>query len=85
MNEDPANGPATPAVRATNDDATDRWERSVLHEVALASVTERRRARRWGIFFKLLGFAYLTVVLLAGFIGKAVAPQALGKPYLKER
>jgi simple sugar transport system permease protein len=27
----------------------------------------------------------LTVVLLAGFIGKAVAPQALGKPYVKER
>jgi simple sugar transport system permease protein len=26
----------------------------------------------------------LTVVLLAGFIGKAVAPQALGKPYVKE-
>ncbi|MEY3123695.1 MAG: hypothetical protein RLZZ573_215 [Pseudomonadota bacterium] len=27
----------------------------------------------------------LTVILLAGFIGKAIAPQALGKPYLKER
>jgi simple sugar transport system permease protein len=27
----------------------------------------------------------LTVVLLAGFIGKAVAPKASGKPYLKER
>lgn len=27
----------------------------------------------------------LTVVLLAGFIGKAVAPQALGRPYNKER
>jgi simple sugar transport system permease protein len=27
----------------------------------------------------------LTVVLLAGFIGKAVAPQAIGKPYVKER
>jgi ABC-type uncharacterized transport system permease subunit len=27
----------------------------------------------------------LTVVLLAGFIGKAVAPQALGQPYSKER
>ncbi len=26
----------------------------------------------------------LTVVLLAGFIGKAVAPKALGKPYVKE-
>jgi general nucleoside transport system permease protein len=27
----------------------------------------------------------LTVVLLAGFIGKAVAPAALGRPYVKER
>lgn len=27
----------------------------------------------------------LTVVLLAGFIGKAVAPQALGRPYTKDR
>ncbi len=27
----------------------------------------------------------LTVVLLAGFIGKAIAPKAIGKPYSKER
>ncbi len=27
----------------------------------------------------------LTVILLAGFIGKAVAPAALGRPYVKER
>ena len=27
----------------------------------------------------------MTVVLLAGFVGHAVAPKALGKPYLKER
>ncbi len=27
----------------------------------------------------------LTVVLLAGFIGQAIAPKALGRPYLKER
>jgi simple sugar transport system permease protein len=25
------------------------------------------------------------VVLLAGFIGKAVAPKAIGEPYVKER
>jgi simple sugar transport system permease protein len=27
----------------------------------------------------------LTVFLLAGFIGKAVAPKAIGVPYTKER
>jgi ABC-type uncharacterized transport system permease subunit len=27
----------------------------------------------------------LTVILLAGFIGKAVAPKAAGVPYVKER
>lgn len=27
----------------------------------------------------------LTVILLAGFMGKTLAPQALGRPYLKER
>jgi len=27
----------------------------------------------------------LTVILLAGFIGKAIPPKAIGKPYVKER
>ena len=27
----------------------------------------------------------LTVILLAGFIGRALAPKALGRPYVKER
>lgn len=40
------------------------WERDVLERVALAAVTEQRRARRWGIFFKLFFAAYLLVVLL---------------------
>jgi protease-4 len=41
------------------------WERKALEKVALAAVEEQRRARRWGIFFKLLGFAYLAVLLAA--------------------
>jgi len=42
----------------------DNWERKVLEKVALAAVDEQRRARRWSIFFKLLGFAYLSVLLV---------------------
>lgn len=39
------------------------WEHKILEKVALAAVSEQRRARRWGIFFKLLGFAYVTILL----------------------
>jgi protease-4 len=39
------------------------WERKVLEKIALEAVAEQRRSRRWGIFFKLLGFLYLTLVL----------------------
>ncbi|MEZ5661193.1 MAG: S49 family peptidase [Burkholderiaceae bacterium] len=38
------------------------WERSVLEKMALSLVIERRRARRWGIFFKLLLVAYVGVM-----------------------
>ena len=41
----------------------DRWARETLTKLALAAVTEQRRARRWGIFFKILFFAYLVVLL----------------------
>ncbi|MEI8163168.1 MAG: S49 family peptidase [Betaproteobacteria bacterium] len=40
-----------------------QWERKVLEKLALEAVAEQRRGRRWGIFFKLLGFGYLAVVL----------------------
>ena len=43
------------------------WERKVLEKVALEAVAEQRRARRWGIFFKLLGFTYLFILLGAAF------------------
>jgi protease-4 len=41
------------------------WEREVIEKLALAALQEQRRARRWGIFFKLLTFGYLTLLLLA--------------------
>ncbi len=39
------------------------WERETLEKVLLASIEEQRRARRWGIFFKLLLAIYLAIAL----------------------
>ncbi len=48
------------------------WERAVLEKVALSALHEQRRSRRWGIFFKLLGFIYLFALLFValGWMGK---------------
>jgi protease-4 len=51
------------------------WERKILEKVALEAVSEQRRARRWGIFFKLLGFTYVTVLLAALVDWEAMNPE----------
>jgi len=50
-------------------DSTDQWERKLVEKIAMAGVAEQRRGRRWGIFFKLLTFAYITwiIVLVTGW------------------
>jgi len=40
-----------------------QWERDVLNRLAFAAVNEQRRARRWSILFKSLGFLYLFLLL----------------------
>ncbi|MDX1374415.1 MAG: S49 family peptidase [Burkholderiales bacterium] len=45
-------------------DNADQWERKLVEKIAMAGVAEQRRARRWGIFFKLLTFAYITWIIL---------------------
>jgi protease IV len=44
-------------------DASAPWERRLIERLVLESQLERRRARRWGIFFKLLGALYLFALL----------------------
>jgi protease-4 len=44
-----------------------QWERGLIEKLATAALKEQRRARMWGIFFKLLGFAYLTIMLMLVF------------------
>jgi protease-4 len=54
--------PATGADPASLD--PQRLERQALHALLLETVREQRARRRWGILFKLLGFAWLTVLLV---------------------
>ncbi|MGH8725991.1 MAG: signal peptide peptidase SppA [Burkholderiales bacterium] len=41
-----------------------QWERELVTKLATAALKEQRRSRLWGIFFKLLTFAYITLILL---------------------
>jgi len=40
-----------------------QWERGVIEKLATEALKEQRRARRWGIFWKLLTFIYVTVII----------------------
>jgi protease-4 len=48
--------------------ADEHWEHGVIERLATEGLREQKRARRWGIFFKLLTFAFLfaTLVLTIG-------------------
>lgn len=52
----------------------------MLQRLAFASLTEQRRARRWGIFFKLFFALYLLLVLLL-IIGSNFGGRALASRY----
>jgi len=47
---------------------SENWERDAILQLASSSLKEQRRVRKWGIFFKLLGFTYVGI-LLASMIG----------------
>jgi protease IV len=47
------------------DESKTNWERDAIVELANAGLKEQRRARRWGIFFKLFFVVYLIIFLVA--------------------
>lgn len=61
-------------------EATGDWHRELVEKLAADALVERRRARRWGIFFKLLTFAYLLAVL-AALLPREWSEAALGKSH----
>jgi protease-4 len=61
-------------------DNNGQWERELVTKLATAALKEQRRARLWGIFFKLLTFGYVTLLLLLAIDWQS-ADVAGGKKY----
>jgi protease-4 len=57
------------------------WERELLTKLASAALREQRRSRLWGIFFKLLTFAYLSFILLSVYDLRGRAEMGSGKKH----
>src|SRR5688572_3221437 len=62
-------------------DNNPQWERDLIAKLATAALKEQRRARLWGIFFKLLTFAYVTFLLVVMVDWKGRAETASGKKH----
>ena len=58
-----------------------QWERGLIEKLATAALKEQRRARLWGIFFKLLTFAYVTLILIMTVDWQARTDLAGGKKH----
>ena len=58
----------------------DAWMREVLTRLAESSLVEQRRARRWGVFFK-LAFLLYAVVLFAALIGSTTEDTLSDEPF----
>lgn len=54
------------------------WERKTIEALAFAALKEQKTARRWGIFFKLLTFGYITLLVIGlmglPIMGKSKSP-----------
>ncbi len=75
-NSDPARSAGYAATpQAGREDPS--WERQTIEKLAFAALKEQKSSRRWGIFFKLLTFAYITLFVVAlldfPFPGKRMA------------
>jgi protease IV len=62
-------------------DNNPQWERDLIAKLATAALKEQRRARLWSIFFKVLTFAYVTLLLVLMVDWKGRAEMAGGKKH----
>ena len=57
--------------RAAQPGAADAWQRSLIEDLARDALVERRRARRWQIFFRSVGavLVLLFIAVVMGWLG----------------
>jgi protease-4 len=62
-------------------DQNSNWERGVLEKLAMSALQEQRRARHWGIFFRMLtlGFMFIVLFIFMGWLGKNEVALNTGK------
>lgn len=60
--EDSGSEPSEPENKPASGNALD-FERQLVERMSFEFLREQRRNRRWGIFFKFLAFAYVTLLL----------------------
>jgi len=58
-----------------------QWERELVTRLATSALKEQRRARLWGIFFKLLTFAYISLILIMAVDWQGRADMAGGRKH----
>lgn len=75
MTDDPWGNPS-PVPSAPRPERGREWD--LLDRVVMASVEEQRRARRWGVFFKLLTFLYILGFVWLVFGRDSVDKAAIG-------
>lgn len=61
-------------------DKKENWERGLLEKLAFVSLEETRKARRWGIAFRIFIAVYLIVLLLM-FVGGSWGEKATASQY----
>lgn len=57
-----------PNAHKSNNDAN-FWERDTIHQLLFSTVKEQRSKRRWGIFFKTIGFGYIIAMTIFALLG----------------
>ncbi len=58
--------------------ASSAWERGVLEKLVMEVVNEKRRARRWSIFFRLAFLGLLLAIFVGGYLSERGSSPATG-------